>query len=143
MEILGICGIALLAVMLSFIFKELKREYSVMIMIAGGIIITLWGLMKVYPMINYIRELTDLTDLSNLNNSGNSANNAGNISDYFSVILKVLGISFIVQIGADICRDFGEASIASKIEFAGKAVILVTVLPVLRSVIGMGIELLS
>ena len=125
-EILKIFGIAFFVVVMSFIFKELKKEYSVMIMIAGGIMITLWGLAKVYPVVNYIRELTD----------------SSNISEYLSVILKVLGISFIVQTGADICRDFGEASIASKIEFAGKAVILAVVLPVLRSVINMGLELL-
>ena len=125
-EILKILGVGLFVVILSFILKELKPEYSVMVMIAGGIIITLWGLAKVYPVIDYIRELT-----------GTSY-----ISEYFAIILKVLGISFIVQTGADICRDFGEASIASKIEFAGKAVILAVVLPILRSVISMGFELL-
>ena len=125
-EILKILGIGLFVVILSLIFKELKQEYSIMLMLAGGIIITLWGLAKIYPVVDYIRELTD----------------SSNITEYFSVILKVLGISFIVQIGADICRDFGEASIASKIEFAGKAVILVVVLPVLKSVVGMGLELL-
>ena len=127
MEILGVLGIAVFAAVLSFIFKELKKEYSVMLMIAGGIIIIIWGLAKIYPVVDYMRELTD----------------SGNIPEYFSVILKVLGISFIVQTIADICRDFGEASIASKIEFAGKAVILAVVLPVLRSVIGMGLELLT
>ena len=127
LDILKILGIGLLVVILSIVFKELQKEYSVMIMIAGGIIITLWGLARIYPVVDYIRELTD----------------SSNISEYFSVILKVLGISFLVQTGADICRDFGEASIASKIEFAGKAVILVIVLPVLKSVIGMGLELLT
>ena len=126
-EILKILGIGLFVVILSLIFKELKQEYSIMLMLAGGIIITLWGLAKIYPVVDYIRELTD----------------SSNITEYFSVILKVLGISFIVQIVADICRDFGEASIASKIEFAGKAVILVIVLPVLKSVISMGLELLG
>jgi len=126
-EILKMLGIGLFIVILSFIFKELKQEYAVMLMIAGGIIITLWGLYRVYPVVDYIRELTG----------------SGNISEYFSVILKVLGISFLVQTGADICRDFGEGSIASKIEFAGKAVILVIVLPVLKSVISMGLELLT
>ena len=125
--ILQIIGIALLVVILSFIFRELKKEYAVMLLVAGGIIITLWGIMQIRPVMDYIRELT----------------NGSDISEYFSVILKVLGISFVVQIGADICRDFGEASIASKIEFAGKAVILVVVLPVLRSVVSMGLELLG
>ena len=126
-EILKILGIGLFVVILSFILKELKQEYSVMLMIAGGIIIIIWGLAKVYPVVNYIRELTD----------------SNNISEYFSVILKVLGISFIVQTGADICRDFGETSIASKVEFAGKAVILAVILPVLKSVVSMGLELLT
>ena len=126
-EILRIFGIALVIVIFSFIFKEYKKEYSVFLLVAGGIIITLWGIAQMGPVVDYMHELTD----------------AGNISEYFSVILKVLGISFIVQIGADICRDFGESGIASKIEFAGKAVILVLVLPVLRSVISMGLGLLS
>ena len=125
-EILKIIGAAILAAVLAFIFKELKKEYASIILIAGGIFITLWSLARVYPVIDYLRELT-----------GSSA-----VSEYFGVIIKVLGISFIVQIGADICRDFGEDSIASKVEFAGKAVILATVLPVLKSVIGMGFELL-
>jgi stage III sporulation protein AD len=125
--ILQIVGIAVLAVILSLIFKEFKKEYSVLLLVAGGIIITLWGIMQIRPVVDYMRELTD----------------AGNISEYFTVILRVLGISFIVQIGADISRDFGESGIASKIEFAGKAVILAIVLPVLRSVISMGLGLLS
>jgi len=126
-EILKIIGVGLIVVILSFIFKELKKEYSVMIIITGGIIITVWGIIKIFPVVSYMRELTD----------------SSGISEYLSVILKVLGISFIVQTGADICRDFGETSIASKIEFAGKAIILVVVMPVLRSVINMGLELLS
>ena len=126
-EILKILGIGLFVVILSVIFKELKQEYSVMLMIAGGILITLWGLAKIYPVLDYIRQLTD----------------ASNISEYFSIILKVLGVSFLVQTGASVCRDLGEASIASKIEFAGKAVILVMILPILKSVIAMGLELLS
>ena len=126
MEVLQIIGAAVLVTALSFIFKELKKEYAPVILVAGGIFITLWSLARVYPVIDYLRELTD----------------SSGVAEYLGVIIKVLGISFIVQIGADICRDFGEESIASKIEFAGKAVILVTVLPVFKSVIGMGFELL-
>lgn len=125
MEILGIVGIAILTVVLSFIFKELKQEYAVFIIIIGGIIITMWGFVKIYPVIDYVQDLTGMGDLS----------------EYFTVILKALGISFIVQIASDICRDFGQASLAGKVEFAGKASILIVVLPVLRSVIDMGLDL--
>ena len=126
-EILKISGAALLAAVLSLIFREYKKEYSPLILAACGIIIILWGISYLHPVINYMHELSG----------------AGSISEYFTVILKVLGISFIVQTGADICRDLGEASVASKIEFAGKAVILALVLPVLRSVVSMSLGLLS
>ena len=125
-EILKIIGAAVLVAVLAFIFKELKKEYASIILIAGGIFITLWSLAYIFPVINYLRELTGSSE----------------ISEYFNIILKVLGISFLVQVGSDICRDLGEESIASKVEFAGKAVILVIVLPVLKSVIGMGFDLL-
>ena len=125
-EILRIIGAAVLVAVLAFIFKNLKKEYAAIILIAGGIFITLWSLTQIFPVINYLRELTGSSE----------------INEYFNIILKILGISFLVQIGADICRDLGEESIASKVEFAGKAVILVIVLPVLKSIIGMGFDLL-
>jgi len=125
-EILKIIGAAVLVAVLAFIFKELKKEYAAIILIAGGIFITLWSLTYIFPVINYLRELTGSSE----------------ITEYFNIILKVLGISLLVQIGADICRDLGEESIASKVEFAGKAVILVITLPILRSVINMGFNLL-
>ena len=129
-EVLQIIGAAILVAVLAFIFKDLKKEYKPVILVSGGIFITLWGLARVVPVIGYISELT-----------GSSAV-PDEISDYFGIILRVLGISFIVQIGADICRDLGEDSIASKVEFAGKAAILVIILPVLQSVIQMGFDLL-
>ena len=125
-EILKIIGAAVLVAVLAFIFKELKKEYAAVILIAGGILISVWSLAQILPVINYLRELT-----------GSSG-----IAEYFNIILKVLAVSFLVQIGADICRDLGEESIASKVEFAGKAVILALALPVLRSVISMGFDLL-
>jgi len=126
-EILKIIGAAIFAAVLAFIFKELKKEYASVILIAGGIFITLWSMPKIFPVINYLTEITGSSE----------------VSEYFGIILKILGISFIVQIGADICRDLGEDSIASKVEFAGKAVILAIVLPVLKSVVGMSLELLK
>ena len=125
-EILRIIGVAIFIAVLALVFRELKKEYTPVILIAGGIFITIWSLAHIFPVINYLTELTGSSE----------------IAEYFGIILKVLGISFIVQIGADICRDMGEESIASKVEFAGKAVILVVVLPVLKSVVGMSFDLL-
>ncbi|MBR5514621.1 MAG: hypothetical protein IKU52_00285 [Clostridia bacterium] len=55
--------------------------------------------------------------------------------DYFKVMLKGLGVAFITQIGSDICRDNGEFSLGSHIEFAGKAEILVITMPLVKSLV--------
>lgn len=50
-------------------------------------------------------------------------------SEYLKIILKSLGICFVTQLGCDCCRDSGENAMASQLELAGKAAILVTALP--------------
>jgi len=39
--------------------------------------------------------------------------------------LKIIGISYIVEFAVNVCKDSGESAVASKIELAGKCVILV------------------
>lgn len=53
-----------------------------------------------------------------------------NIS-YFMTVVKVVGIAYITQFGAEIMRDCGENSIASKTEFAGKICIMSLTLPII------------
>ena len=50
-------------------------------------------------------------------------------SEYLKIIFKSLGICFVTQLGCDCCRDSGENAMASQLELAGKAAILVTALP--------------
>lgn len=58
-----------------------------------------------------------------------------NYGDYFKVMLKGLGVAYVGEIGADLCRDCGEAQLGSKIEFAAKAEILVIAFPLIKKLI--------
>ena len=44
---------------------------------------------------------------------------------------KIVGIAYIAEFGAQICKDAGEGVIASKIEFAGKVLIMIMAVPIL------------
>ena len=55
--------------------------------------------------------------------------------EYGAILLKSLGICFAVQFASDSCKDAGENSMASKIEFAGKIGILITALPLFETII--------
>ncbi len=65
------------------------------------------------------------------------------ISDYVAVMLKALGIAVVCGTCGDICRDCGEASIASCVETAGNLVILSLSLPLIREILDVAAELLS
>ena len=53
------------------------------------------------------------------------------------VVVKVLGIDYITDFAAQVCRDAGENGIASKVEMAGKVLIFYVSLPVFTSLIKM------
>ena len=66
-----------------------------------------------------------------------TAEQAGVGEGYFSVVLKVIGIAYLTQFGAQLCADAGEGAIASKIELAGKVVMMTVAAPVLTGLLEM------
>ena len=62
-------------------------------------------------------------------------NDYGINTEYFSVAIKAVGISYISSFIADSCRDCGQSSLASKAEFAGKCAIFLLSLPMLTTVL--------
>lgn len=50
-------------------------------------------------------------------------------------ILKIIGISYIAELGASISKDAGLQSVASYIELAGKIFILLLAVPIITAVI--------
>ena len=50
---------------------------------------------------------------------------------YVETILKIIGIAYIAEFAVQITKDAGQAFIASKIELAGKIIILAMAVPIL------------
>ena len=50
-------------------------------------------------------------------------------------ILKIIGIAYIAEFGAQITKDAGQGAIASKIELGGKVLILSMAIPILTVII--------
>ena len=51
---------------------------------------------------------------------------------YLPLLMKCLGIAFLSEITASVCRDAGEESIAKNIEFIGKTEIIILSFPLLQ-----------
>lgn len=56
-------------------------------------------------------------------------------SAYIGIILKVVGIAYISEFSANLCKDVGYSGIASQIEMFGKLSILVMSMPILTTLL--------
>ena len=119
-------GIGLLTAVLSLTVKGYKPELALFIASAGGICIACAVLKNLGVYISYFSEISRDTG----------------IGKYGTVMLKALGIGLVTRAAADTCRDAGESSLASKLELAGKAEILILGFPLIKDVLGIAMSVL-
>lgn len=100
--------------------RERHKELAIFISLATGVIIFLFALSRISGVLN---TLTELAARANVN------------MFYLTTILKIIGIAYIAEFGAQVCRDAGEGSIASKIEFAAKILVMVMALPIIVAIL--------
>ena len=62
---------------------------------------------------------------------------------FFPVIIKILAVAYITDFTSQLCKDAGEGSIGTKVEFAGKIMIFYLALPVLSAILEMISSLLQ
>lgn len=127
MEIFKIVVFAIIGAILAITVKQDRPEYAIQISIATAAVIFMLMASKLVSILDVIHELIDKLDMEVV---------------YLNSIFKIIGIAFISEFGAAVCRDGGESSIASKIEFAGKIIIMALALPILLSVLNLIIKLM-
>ncbi|PKG25686.1 stage III sporulation protein AD [Niallia nealsonii] len=115
-EILQIVGIALISTFLVLIIKEQKPNIAFLLVVFVGCTIFLFLVDQIAAIIHMIEKIA-------LNAKVNTV--------YVETILKIVGIAYIAEFAVQITKDAGQASIASKIELAGKIIILSMAVPIL------------
>ena len=120
MDIFKILALCILSAVLAVVLKQQKPEYSMLIGISAAIAVLTLVFSAVIPAVS---ELKLLLEDSGIN------------SAYFKTALKALGIAYISEFTADICRDSGQGSMASKAELVGKAAIFLISMPLLSSIL--------
>ena len=68
---------------------------------------------------------------------------AGGVADrLLGTVMKVLGIAYLTELAAGVCRDTGEQALAQRVELGGKVLILLLAIPVLNAVLALVLRLL-
>ncbi len=120
MEIVKIIGIGLISLIIILILKQYKPEYTIYASLIGGALILFFIMDKLYGII------TLLTNLSNKLSYNNQ---------FIVILLKITGITFLVEFATSICKDSGETAIANKIDLAGKVLIVSMSIPIISSLL--------
>lgn len=120
MDIAKIIAIAFISIILISIIKNQRPEFSIYAQIIAGCIILYFIISELSPIITILKNLSDKMGIS---------------SKFFLILLKITGVSYLTEFGASICRDSGETAVASKVELAGKILIVSLSIPILGALI--------
>ncbi|MDR1701758.1 MAG: stage III sporulation protein AD [Sporomusaceae bacterium] len=120
MEIFQIIGLGFVVTLLILIIKQQKPELAVQLSLTLTVIVFLMMIGKLSVVLDLFQDLAAKANISQV---------------YLNTILKIIGIAYVTEFGAQVCRDAGEGAVAGKIEFAGKIMIMVLAVPIIALVL--------
>lgn len=128
MNIIQILIFGLVTTIIVVTVKQQRPDIALLISLAGGTVILIFVVSSLSVVIETI---------SNLFNKSNMD------SVYITTILKVIGIAYLADFGAQLCKDAGESAISAKIELGGKILILLLAIPILTALMELILKILT
>lgn len=120
MDIFRIIGVGLVGAVITVMLKSSKSEFSVLAVLATGIIILTIVLNSFSDVIVAFNKIVDKSGISN---------------SLFTGLLKIIGVGYVTEYSSSICSDMDCASIGKKIQLAGKITIFLMALPIVMALI--------
>lgn len=113
---LKIAFIGLTGVILATQFKSTKSEFGIFISLATSLIILFCVADKLTIVIDAINKIQNYIHLNTV---------------YLTTLAKIIGITYIAEFAAGICKDAGYSAIAGQIEVFAKIAVMALSMPVL------------
>ena len=113
-------SLAGIIVILALQLKNIKSEYSVVIMIVGCVIIFFYSISGIIKVVEILKKIINDTGIND---------------EQIIILLKIMGISYIAEFVSDIAKDSGYSALSNQIQIYGKITILVVSVPILESLI--------
>lgn len=117
MDIVTVCGVAVLCLVAATTVRTLKPDLATLLRLAFCILFGGGMLLSLRPLVAALQTIMDAT-----------------AADYTATLLKALGIACLTHLTAELCRDCGENSVAGGVETLGKLEILSLCLPLIGAV---------
>ncbi len=115
---IGVLGIT--AVLMALFLKETKPQFTVYISLAACMMIFFYAVSQ----LSFLKEnLENFRQYVNLKDA------------YVLSMFKIMGITYIADFSANMCKDAGYSAIAGQIEFFGKITILTVSMPIVSALL--------
>ena len=120
MSALQIAGFAVCAAAIALVMRRLRPESAAVLVIGAGLLLALAALPQLGEIVSGVAAM---------------AGTGGVQAGYMTQLLKVGGISLLMEFAAQTCRDANEAGLALKVEFVGRVMLIALALPVMRTLL--------
>ncbi|WP_106497175.1 stage III sporulation protein AD [Lentibacillus sp. Marseille-P4043] len=120
MDIIQIVVLGIVASILYIVLKDLNTSFAFFLILITGIIIFLAIIQQIGAVFQLLETLGEKANIDGM---------------YMETILKIIGIAYIAELGANLTKDAGLGSVAAKIELAGKIFIILLAIPIITAVI--------
>ena len=120
MTVVTISIIGIAAVLMAVQLKGLKGEYGIYLAAAAGLVIFFYSAGKLQVIVEVARRIEEYIQINNV---------------YLTTLLKMIGITYIAEFSAGICKDAGYGALGTQIEIFGKLSILAVSMPILLALL--------
>ena len=120
MGIFKILFLAIVTLFLVLVLEKHNKEFSVFVLLIAGILIFISVFENISEIIDTLDGLASRVELN---------------KTYLQLLIKAVGIVYLVEIVKNVCIDSGNTSLGTKVEMAGKATLVMLTLPLITNVI--------
>ncbi|EXG88319.1 stage III sporulation protein AD [Clostridium sp. ASBs410] len=120
MTVVTIAITGIVAVLLAVSLKGMKGEYGTYLVMAAGFFIFFYGIGKLTTILDTMKEIQTYIKINSV---------------YLTTLVKMIGITYIAEFAAGICKDAGYGAVGTQIEIFGKLSVLAVSMPILLALI--------
>lgn len=127
MELIKVVVLGVVISLLAVFLKSIKPEYSMFIVMIGSLLLIVYIVNSLTDIFAFFNTIVDKTGID---------------KELFLVLIKIIGVGYIIEFAAGICIDSGNFSIANKVSIAGKILIFLLSMPIIKNLFDMVLGLL-
>ncbi len=128
MEMVQVVGLGLVAGAVLLVVRQHRPELALLLSLAAGAVIFIAMVSRVMAVVEALQTLGARAKVDGA---------------YMSTVLKIMGIAYLADFGGQVLADAGEKAVASKVEMAGKVLILLLAIPVLMAILDALLKLIG